>query len=93
MLSRPCLPQVIRDFRLETICESAVSSSLKQMALAAMGIALLAGDVIGQELADQRLISCACERGKFELDSAPYSRDEGLAQQVAEVISAMERSS
>jgi DNA-binding transcriptional LysR family regulator len=96
MLSRPCLPQVIRDFRIETICESAVSVSLKEMALADMGIAWLAGDIVRQELvrqelADQRLISCACERGEIELDIILYYRGEGLAKQVGEVIAAMER--
>jgi DNA-binding transcriptional LysR family regulator len=96
MLSRPCLPQVIRDFRIEIICESAVSASLKAMALADRGIAWLAGDVVRQELvrqelADQRLISCARERGEIELDIIPYYRDEGLAKQVGEVIAAMER--
>jgi hypothetical protein len=101
MLSRPCLPQVIRDFRIETICESAVSASLKEMALADMGIAWRAGDIVRQErvrqkrvrqeLADQRLISCARERGEIELDIILYYRDEGLAKQVGEVIAAMER--
>jgi DNA-binding transcriptional LysR family regulator len=106
MLSRPCLPQVIRDFRIEIICESAVSASLKAMALADMGIACLTGGVVRQELArqelvkqelvrqelaDQWLISCARERGEIELDIIPYYRDEGLAKQVGEVIAAMER--
>jgi hypothetical protein len=96
MFSRPCLPQVTRDFRIETICESAVSASLKEMALADMGIAWLTGDIVRQErvrqeLADQRLISCACERGEIELDIILNYRDEGLAKQVGEVIAAMER--
>jgi DNA-binding transcriptional LysR family regulator len=106
MLNRPCLPQVIRDFRIETICESAVSPSLKEMALADMGIAWLAGDIVRQELvrqelvkqelvkhelADQRLISCARERGEIELGIILYYRDEGLVKQVGEVIAAMER--
>jgi hypothetical protein len=34
MLNRPCLPQVIRDFRIETIFESASSASLREMPLA-----------------------------------------------------------
>ena len=44
-------------------------------------------------LADQRLISRARELGEIELDSKLYSLDEKLAQQVAEVIAAMESSS
>jgi hypothetical protein len=96
MLNRPCLPQVIRDFRLETICESAVSASLKELALADRGIAWLAGDIVRQELvrqelADQRLISCARERGEIELDIMLDYRDEGLVKQVGEVIASRER--
>jgi DNA-binding transcriptional LysR family regulator len=89
-LSATCLPQVIRDFRIETICESAFSASLKEMALADMGIAWLAADIIKQELADQRLVSCARELGEIELDIVLYYRDEGLARQVGEVIAAMQ---
>ena len=101
MLNRPCLPQVIRDFRIETIGESAASASLKEMALADMGIAWLAGDIVRpelvrqemvrQKLAEQRLISCARERGEIERDIILDYRDEGLATQAGEVITAMER--
>jgi DNA-binding transcriptional LysR family regulator len=35
------MPELIRDFRVESICESAFSASLKEMALAHMGIAWL----------------------------------------------------
>jgi DNA-binding transcriptional LysR family regulator len=92
-LAGSCLPQVIRDYRIETICESAFSASLKEMALADMGIAWLAGEIIGQELADRRLVSCAPELGEIELDIVLYYRDEGLARQVGEVIVAMEQKS
>ena len=92
-LAASCLPEVIRDYRIETICESAFSASLKEMALADMGIAWLTGEMCGQELADGRLVSYAGELGQIELDIVLYYRDEGLAQQVGEVIAAMERSS
>jgi len=90
-LAGSCLPQVIRDYRIETICESAFSASLKEMALADMGIAWLAGEIIGQELSDRRLLSCAPQLGEIELDIVLYYRDEGLARQVGEVIAAMEQ--
>ena len=56
-----------------------------------MVFALLAEDIIGRELAAQRLISRACELGEIELDSVLYGRDERLAQQVGEVITSMPR--
>jgi len=91
MLSHPCLLQVIRDFHIETICEAAVSAGLKETALADIGIAWLSGDIIGQELTDQRLMSCARELGEIERDSLLYGRGEGLAKQVGEAIATMER--
>lgn len=86
VLAGSCLPRVIRNYRVETICESAFSASLKEMALADMGIAWLAGEIIGQELADRRLVSCVAELGEIELDIVLYYRDEGLAARVGEVI-------
>ena len=87
------MPEVIRDYRVETICESAFSASLKEMALADMGIAWLAGEIIEQELAEGRLLSYAEELGEVELDIVLYYRDEGLAKQVGEVIAAMGKTS
>ena len=60
-LGYDCLPQVIRDYRIETICESAFSASLKEMALADMGIAWLARDIIDEELGSGRL-AVLCRR-------------------------------
>ena len=93
MLSRPCLLQVIRDFRLQTICESAVSARLEEMVLADLGPAWLTGDISGQQLTDQRLISAVRGRGEIEFDSVFYCRDEGLVKPVGEVIATMERRS
>jgi DNA-binding transcriptional LysR family regulator len=88
-LGGACLPQVIRDYRVEIICETAFSASLKEMALADMGIAWLARDIIGAELQQGRLLSCAAELGEIELDIVLYYRDEGLAAEVGEVIAAL----
>jgi len=84
-----CMPRVIRDYRIETICESAFSASLKEMALADMGVAWLAGEVIAAELAQGRLLSCAAELGEIELDIVLFYRDAGMAAQVGEVIATM----
>jgi DNA-binding transcriptional LysR family regulator len=88
-LSGACLPGVIRDYRVETICESAFSASLKEMALADMGIAWLAEEIIRQELAERRLLSYADVLGEVELDIVLYYRDEAMPARVGEVIADM----
>ncbi len=85
-LVNSCLPGVIRDYRVESICESAFSASLKEMALAGMGIAWLAGDLIQRELAERRLLSFADELGEVEIDIVLFYRATGLAEKVAAVI-------
>jgi DNA-binding transcriptional LysR family regulator len=85
-----CLPDVIREYRVELICESAFSASLKEMVLADMGIAWLAGELIKQELAEHKIVSYAAELGEIELDMVLYYRDEGLAAKVGDVIAAMD---
>lgn len=85
-LANSCLPGVIRDYRVETICESAFSASLKEMALAGMGIAWLCGDLIEQEIDEQLLVSYAAQLGQTELDIVLYYRDTELALRVAEIL-------
>jgi DNA-binding transcriptional LysR family regulator len=60
------------------------------MALADMGIAWLAEEIIHQELADQRLVSFAEQLGQVELEIVLYYRDEALSARVGEVIADME---
>ena len=55
-LSNSCLPDVMRHYSLEVICESAFAISLKEMVLAGMGIAWLPKKLIRQELENGRLI-------------------------------------
>lgn len=88
-LAGSCLPEVIRDYRVESVCESAFSASLKEMVLADMGIAWLAREIIEQELADNRLVSYEAEFGSTELDIVLFYRDEALAARVGEVIAQM----
>lgn len=85
-LSGSRLPELIRDYRVESICESAFSASLKEMALADMGIAWLPGDIIHQELADRSLVSYATLLGDVELDIVLYYRAAALAEKVGEAI-------
>ena len=86
VLAGSCLPRLIRDYRVEAVCESAFSASLKEMALAGMGVTWLAGDLIRNEIADGRLLSLAAELGTAELDILLYYRDTPLAQQVADAV-------
>ncbi len=85
-LSGSRLPELIRDYRVESICESAFSASLKEMALADMGIAWLPGDIIHQEIADNKLVSYGALLGEVELDIVLYYRAEALAVKVGEAI-------
>ena len=89
-LASSCLPQVIRDYRVESVCESAFSASLKEMVLADMGIAWLASDIIKSELETRRLLALDAELGEVELDIVLYYRDQGLAAKVGEAISELE---
>ena len=80
-LTQSCLPSVMRDYRIEVICESAFSASLKEMVLADMGIAWLARGIIKQELASKSLVSLEPVLGSTELDILLFYRhDERLAQ-------------
>jgi DNA-binding transcriptional LysR family regulator len=85
-LAGSCLPSVIRDYRVEVICESAFSASLKEMVLADMGIAWLAGEIIEKELSEGTFVSLASLLGKTELDIALYFRDEALPAKVGQII-------
>ena len=85
-LAATCLPRVIRDYRIETICESAFSAGLKEMALADMGIAWLAREIIAGELDSGRLLSCGAQLGEVELDVVLHYRDAGQAARVGELI-------
>ena len=89
-LAAGCLSDVIREYRVESICESAFSASLKEMALADMGIAWLAGALIKQELEENKVVSYAAELGEIELDIVLYYRDEELAVKIGDVIAAMD---
>ena len=73
-LNKTCLPDVLRDFRIEIICESGFSASLKEMALADMGIAWLSQALIEKDLKAGTLISLEDDLGATELDVVLYYR-------------------
>lgn len=89
VLANSCLPAVFRDYRVEVICESAFSASLKEMALANMGVAWLAKGMIENELNSGTLVSLDSRLGTAELDVVLYFRAEGcseIARQIFDTI-------
>jgi len=67
-LENVCLPSIFRDYRVELVCESAFSASLKEMVLGSMGIAWLAKGLIEKELESGELISLENPLGSVLLD-------------------------
>ena len=86
-----CLPEVIRDYRVEVVCESAFSASLKGMVLADMGIAWLAGEIIEKELSEGAIVSFGSLLGETELDIVLYFRDEALPAKVGQIIAGFQK--
>ena len=85
-LAGSCLPAVIRDYRVEVVCESAFSASLKEMVFADMGIAWLAREIIEKELSQGTMVSYASSLGETELDIVLHFRDEALPAKVGQII-------
>ena len=76
VLVNSCLPAVLRDYRIEVICESAFSASLREMVLADMGIAWLAHGMIENQLNDGTLVSLESRLGAAEQDVVLYFRED-----------------
>ncbi len=92
VLASSCLPAVFRDYRIEVICESAFSASLKEMALADMGVAWLAKGMIENELDAGTLVSLESRLGTVELDVVLYFHAEGCsknARHIFEIIASL----
>jgi len=87
-----CLPEVFRDYRVEVVCESVFSASLKGMVLADMGIAWLAGEIIEKELCEGTIVSLGSFLGETELDIVLYYLDEALPAQVGQIIAEFQES-
>ena len=86
VIARTCLPQVMRDYKIEVICESAFSASLKEMALADMGVAWLAEGIIEKELSAGTLVSLDHYFGIAELDVVLYYREDNDSEQAKRVF-------
>lgn len=80
------LPAINRDYRVEIICESAFSASLKEMALADMGIAWLTRDIVARELERGELLSLAPALGQLPLDIVLFCKDQALARRVGDAL-------
>jgi len=81
-LANTCLPRIYRDYRVELVCESAFSTSLKAMVLGSMGIAWLARDLIQTELESGDLISLDESLGSVELDVLLFCNEDAGNEQV-----------
>ncbi len=77
---------VLRDYRLEVICESAFSASLKEMVLADMGVTWLARGMIENQLKDGTLVSLESRLGSAELDVVLYFRDDGRSERAKAIF-------
>ena len=90
VLSNSCLPDTIRDYRVQPICESAFSASLKQMVLADMGIAWLVENTIQDELREGRFVTYESQLGTASLDIMLYyrpdTRSASLGQLIADLL-------
>ncbi len=85
-LTNTCLPSVMRDYQLDVICESAFSASLKEMALADMGLTWLAKGIVRQELKTGKLISLEDELGSAQLDIVLLYREDNRSIQARQVF-------
>ncbi|NNE62630.1 MAG: LysR family transcriptional regulator [Gammaproteobacteria bacterium] len=85
-LTNTCLPAVLRDYQLDIICESPFSASLKEMALADMGLTWLAGGIVNKELDSGQLISLEEELGSAQLDIVLFCREDNRSSQARQVF-------
>ena len=81
-LENTCLPRIFRDYRVELVCESAFSASLKEMALGSMGIAWLAKDLIQSELENGELISLEDSLGSVTLEVLLFCNQDASNNQI-----------
>ena len=86
VIARTCLPQVMRDYQIDVVCESAFSASLKEMALADMGVAWLAEGIIEKELSAGTLVSLESYFSATELDVVLYYREDNHSKQAERVF-------
>ena len=85
-LTNTCLPTVLRDYQLDVVCESALSASLKEMALAGMGLTWLARGIVSKELNSGQLISLEQEMGSANLDIVLFYREDNRSAQARQVF-------
>jgi len=88
-LANTCMPAVLRDYRIEVICESAFSASLKEMALAGLGVAWLGKGLIKKELNDNTLVSLESRLGSVDLDVVLYFREAGSSEKAKAIFNIM----
>ena len=76
-LADHCMPRLIREYRIELVCESAFSASLKEMAKGGLGIAWLPEAMITEELKAGTLVSLERIPGRQKTVVAPFPTLQG----------------
>ena len=89
ILANSCLSNVIRDYRVEAVCESAFSASLKEMVLGDMGIAWLARETIKREIASGKVVSYESLLGSADLEIVLFYRNESQSGRIGQVVADM----
>jgi DNA-binding transcriptional LysR family regulator len=85
VVRRECLPGLVREYSIDSACESAFTVGLKEMALAGMGVAWLPHGLIERDLQAGRLRSLQPLLGSPRLVIALCTRGAGLPGAVAEL--------
>lgn len=92
ILLNSVLPGVLRDYRTEVICESAFSASLKEMVLADMGIAWVAGAIVQSELERKQVISLEQYFGSTQLNVILLFKKSGSSEKAKQIFKCLEKS-
>lgn len=82
VLRARCLPDVHRRFTVETVCESAFTAGIKQMALAGMGIAWLPYGLVAPEIRESKLHVLTDRFRTFDITVVLYARSGGRSAEV-----------
>ena len=96
MLARECLPALQEKHRTEVVCETALSASVREMAVQGLGLGWLPKNFVAQELQNGDLINLQEHYGHCDLELVLYmakpsaeSEDQGL-DKVFELIQSMD---
>jgi DNA-binding transcriptional LysR family regulator len=90
VVRQQCLPELVRNHTIQTICESAFTMGLKEMALSGMGIAWLPHGLIERELEDGSLLALHDSLGSPTLGISLYRMQGGRYQALDDIWSILQ---